>query len=74
LISAGISQLFENKLREINANVPTLTYDIKDLFTFIDRLPDVSILVFDPQSKHYIPYGRTFIKNQIYKKLSAENH
>lgn len=42
---AGICSLYERKIRNINPTVRNLTYDISDLYNFIDGLADISALV-----------------------------
>lgn len=42
---AGICGLYERKIRDINPMVPNITYDISDLYNFIDGLADISALV-----------------------------
>lgn len=41
----GICQMYEHRLKQLNPNRRKITYDISDLFTFIDNLPDLSALV-----------------------------
>lgn len=42
---AGICGLYERKIRDINPMIPNITYDITDLYNFIDGLADISALV-----------------------------
>jgi hypothetical protein len=42
---AGICGLYERKIRDINPMIPNITYDISDLYNFIDGLADISALV-----------------------------
>ncbi|KAH9624977.1 hypothetical protein KSS87_005259 [Heliosperma pusillum] len=42
----GICALYERKLKEINPTLRNLSYDIDDLYKFIDGLADLSALVF----------------------------
>ncbi|KAG6503292.1 hypothetical protein ZIOFF_035603 [Zingiber officinale] len=42
----GICGLYERKLKEINPTVQNITYDISDLYNFIDGLADLSALMF----------------------------
>ena len=49
-----------------------LVYDVADLFRFVDALPDLSLLVLDHTGKKYIPYGKTFIKNYLFKFCQAK--
>lgn len=41
----GICGLYERKIRDINPMARDLTYDINDLYNFIDGLTDISALV-----------------------------
>lgn len=43
---------------ELNPTLRSITYDIGDLYSYIDQMPDLSALVFDPQLQAYIPYGK----------------
>ena len=41
----GICGLFERRLKKDNPHTRKLTYDIKDLFDYVDRLRDISCLM-----------------------------
>ncbi|KAK4485838.1 hypothetical protein RD792_008485 [Penstemon davidsonii] len=43
--SAGICGLYERKIKELNPAIRNMTYDISDLYNFIDGLTDLSALV-----------------------------
>lgn len=45
-IYSGICALYERKLKELNPAVRNLSYDISDLYNFIDGLADLSALVY----------------------------
>lgn len=62
---AGIAQIFENQLREVNKGRKDLTYDLSDLYRYIDRLPDMSLLVLDERSQQYSPHGKSGIKEYM---------
>ncbi len=42
---AGILKLYEQKLKAMNPNVRSITYDVKDLNIYIDSVVDMSCLV-----------------------------
>jgi hypothetical protein len=46
---AGVCQLFEKRLKELNPTMKNITYDISDLYDFIDAITDLSALVYSPQ-------------------------
>lgn len=43
---AGICALYEKKLKEINPTLRNISYDIGDLYNFVDGLADLSALVY----------------------------
>lgn len=45
LLSTGICGLYERKLKEINPSLRNLSYDIADLYNFMDGFADMSALV-----------------------------
>jgi len=42
----GVLALFEKRLKELNPQMRQITYDINDLYRYIDTLQDLSALVF----------------------------
>ena len=42
----GICQMYERQLKKENPNKRQITYDIQNLFVYIDKLPDLSCLVY----------------------------
>jgi regulator of PEP synthase PpsR (kinase-PPPase family) len=70
----GILKLYEQKLKEQSPNMKSITYDIKDLYEYIERVTDLSCLVYNPQLQAYVPCGKDWIKRRIYihlKKLAG---
>ena len=43
---SGICGLYERKLKDLNPAILNITYDIADLYNFIDGLADMSALVY----------------------------
>ncbi len=48
----AVCQLFEAKLKQANPDKKKITYDISELFQFLDDLPDLAILVYVVLRKH----------------------
>lgn len=42
----GLCKIFETHLKQKNPTSRNITYDVKDLFSYIDNLPDLGILVY----------------------------
>uniref|UniRef100_A0A0E0K2A8 Enhancer of rudimentary homolog n=1 Tax=Oryza punctata TaxID=4537 RepID=A0A0E0K2A8_ORYPU len=65
----GLCGLYERKIRDINPMVPNITYDITDLYNFIDGLADISALVYDLSIQAFLPYDRQWIKQKLFQHL-----
>ena len=68
----GICKIYEEHLKRQNPNEPTITYDIPQLFDFIDGLADLSCLVFSPNMGTYTPHSKEWIKEKIYVLLRKQ--
>ena len=44
-IIVGVCKIFEEHLKRMNPSTPSITYDISQLFDFVDQLADISCLV-----------------------------
>ncbi|XP_041467984.1 enhancer of rudimentary homolog [Lytechinus pictus] len=68
----GICRIFEEHLKRLHPNSPSITYDISELFDFIDNLTDLSCLVFQPTANMYVPVNKDWIKEKIYLTLRKQ--
>jgi len=68
----GICETFEKRLRDANPSLNNITYDISDLYKYIDALTDMSALVFDPSLSAYAPFDRSWIKQQAFQRLKRQ--
>ena len=68
----GICKIFEEHLKKQNPTSASITYDVSQLFEFIDRLADLSCLVFNKTSSNYAPHNKDWIKEQIYILLRRQ--
>ncbi|KAJ8774178.1 hypothetical protein K2173_009609 [Erythroxylum novogranatense] len=70
----GICGLYERKLKEIHPAHANISYDISDLYNFIDGLADMSALVYDHSVQAYLPYDRQWIKQRTFQHLKKLAH
>ncbi|CAM8950063.1 unnamed protein product [Rhodiola kirilowii] len=70
----GISGLYERKLKELYPASGNITYDIADLYNFIDGLTDLSALVYEHSIQGYLPYDRQWIKQRTFNHLKKLAH
>lgn len=68
----GLCGLFEKKLKELNPQVPKITYDIQDLYNFIDTHAEVAVLALEPASGTYAPYNKEWVKKKVYQHLKRQ--
>ena len=68
-IIVGVCKIYEEHLKRRNPNTPTITYDISQLFDFVDQLTDLSCLVYQKSTNTYAPYNKDWIKEKIYVLL-----
>ena len=68
----AVVKMYELKLKELNPSIQHITYDISDLYKYIDSLHDLCGLVLDPSTHKYDPYDRTWIKNKIFQSLKRQ--
>ncbi|XVF35692.1 hypothetical protein REPUB_Repub18cG0167900 [Reevesia pubescens] len=70
----GICGLYERKLKELNPATRNITYDIADLYNFIDGLADMSALVYEHTIQAFLPYDRQWIKQKVFQHLKKLAH
>eukprot|EP01126_Amoeba_proteus_P032439 TRINITY_DN3163_c0_g1_i1.p1 TRINITY_DN3163_c0_g1~~TRINITY_DN3163_c0_g1_i1.p1 ORF type:complete len:103 (-),score=11.54 TRINITY_DN3163_c0_g1_i1:102-410(-) len=71
----GLCKIFETNLKQQNPTARHITYEIKDLWGYIDSLPDLGILVFSPQKQVYEPHPKEWAKEKVLghlKKLATQ--
>lgn len=67
-----VCRMYEQHLKRSLPMMATITYDIVDMFDYIDRTPDLSCLVYKKATNTYLPYDKNWIKQRIYLMLKNE--
>ncbi|KAL6767581.1 hypothetical protein ACKKBF_B35815 [Auxenochlorella protothecoides x Auxenochlorella symbiontica] len=67
----GICSMYEKLLRELNPHLAEMTYELDDLFAYLDRLPEVSMLIYDPSLDAYTPHTRAWVKKAALAQLQG---
>eukprot|EP00054_Salpingoeca_dolichothecata_P025146 m.173813 g.173813 ORF g.173813 m.173813 type:complete len:74 (-) comp25259_c0_seq1:126-347(-) len=67
----GICKMFEAHLKAMHPREPAINYDIADLYEYLDSFADISALVYQNSSGHYIPHNAEWIKNRVYATLKS---
>lgn len=68
----GVCKIYEEHLKRQNPDIPSITYDISQLFDFLDQLSDLSCLVYHKSNNMYAPYDKAWIKEKIYILLRKQ--
>eukprot|EP01114_Cavostelium_apophysatum_P003120 TRINITY_DN1286_c0_g1_i1.p1 TRINITY_DN1286_c0_g1~~TRINITY_DN1286_c0_g1_i1.p1 ORF type:complete len:103 (+),score=5.19 TRINITY_DN1286_c0_g1_i1:203-511(+) len=68
----GICKMFERKLRQDNPNTRNITYDVEQLFLYIDNLQDLGVLVLDDRNGAYVPRNKDWIKQKVFEHLRRQ--
>mmetsp|Transcript_19033 Transcript_19033/g.19769 ORF Transcript_19033/g.19769 Transcript_19033/m.19769 type:complete len:106 (-) Transcript_19033:86-403(-) len=68
----GIVKMYEHKLKELNPDIEHISYDISDLYNYIDGLHDICGLICNPTTNVYEPKGRDWIKAKIFQQLKQQ--
>ncbi|CAD5114431.1 DgyrCDS3563 [Dimorphilus gyrociliatus] len=68
----GVCKIYEEYLKRLNPDSPSITYDISQLFQFVDNLADLSCLVYQKSSSTYVPHNKDWIKEKIYVLLRRQ--
>ena len=63
--------MYEEHLKRMNPNSPSITYDISQLFDFIDDLAGLSCPIYQADTQTYQPYNKDWIK-EIYLLLCEQ--
>ena len=72
LFVLAICKVFEEHLKKRNPTSPSITYDISELFEFINEIADLSCLVFQKQTGQYKPHNKEWIKQEIFQLLRKQ--
>ncbi len=67
----GVCKLFEERLKQQFAGQRNITYDVADLFAFIDGLADLGALVFDHSTLQYQARNKEWIKQKVLRHLQS---
>ncbi|XP_040829979.1 enhancer of rudimentary homolog [Ochotona curzoniae] len=61
----GVCKTYEEHLKRMNLNSPSITYDISQLFDFIDDLADLSCFVYLTDTQTHQLYNKDWIKEKL---------
>eukprot|EP01113_Clastostelium_recurvatum_P021239 TRINITY_DN2513_c0_g1_i2.p1 TRINITY_DN2513_c0_g1~~TRINITY_DN2513_c0_g1_i2.p1 ORF type:complete len:101 (-),score=24.24 TRINITY_DN2513_c0_g1_i2:257-559(-) len=65
----AVCQLYEGKLKSQHPGQHSYSYDVNDLFRYVDSLGDISALVFDGRIQAYQPKSKEWVKEKLLAHL-----
>ena len=68
----GVCRMYERHLKKEYPTKKQITYDVANLFDYIQDMPDMSCLVFSDKYKVYEPKGKQWIKDEVLKHLKKQ--
>ena len=68
----GVCQMYEQRLKLLNKEKQEVTYDVSELFQYLDSLKDLAAMVYNVNIKAYEPKSREWIKQQVYCGLKGQ--
>eukprot|EP00300_Choanocystis_sp_HF-7_P040870 c7438_g1_i1.p1 GENE.c7438_g1_i1~~c7438_g1_i1.p1 ORF type:complete len:102 (+),score=23.28 c7438_g1_i1:61-366(+) len=68
----AICSNYEQQLKQSNPTARNITYDISELFAWIDSQHDLACLVYDATTQAYRPHPKDWIKQRIYNNLKQQ--
>ena len=68
----GLCRIYEEHLKGSNPDKAAITYDISQLFDFMDQMADLSCLVYQRDTSTYSPHNRDWIKEKVYVLLRKQ--
>ena len=60
------------QLKVLNPKMANITYDISDLFSYLDQVTDISLLIYQEPIHGYLPRNREWVKRQLYTHLRGQ--
>lgn len=63
----AVCKMFEEFLAKKSAG--PVTYDVSQVYEFLDKLSDVSMMIFNRETGQYIGRTRAWIKQQVYEMM-----
>ena len=67
----GICKIYECYLKVTNPHKSTITYDVNDLFDYIDSMPDLCVLV-QTDNGRYAPWGKKWVETRLFECLRQQ--
>ncbi|CAI5445908.1 unnamed protein product [Caenorhabditis angaria] len=68
----AICKIFETFARNKLPENAEFTFDINQVFEFLDKLTDISMMIFNAETAQYVPRNRSWIKQQLFEMFKSK--
>ncbi|RKP07258.1 enhancer of rudimentary [Thamnocephalis sphaerospora] len=65
-----IIETYQRRLKALHPRESNITYDIEELYQYIDGYTELAALVYEPNQMAYAPKDKAWIKERIHHQLS----
>lgn len=63
--------MYEQGLKTLNPDIRNITYDIHDIYTYIDELGDLCVMQYSHDNE-YKAFGKSITKKWLFEHLSQQ--
>jgi hypothetical protein len=67
-----VLKIFEDKLRTHYSEKDNFTYDLSELYEYLDELPQIICMIFSEDTRNYTPHDKNWIKSKLYQHLTTQ--
>lgn len=67
-----ILKIFEDKLRTQLQEKDNFTYDLSDLYEYLDDLPQILCLIYSEEMRNFTPHDKNWVKSKLYSHLTTQ--
>lgn len=67
-----VLKIFEDTLRSRYESGDNFTYDLSDLYEYIDELSQILCLIYSDDARNYTPHDKNWVKSKLYSHLTTQ--
>jgi len=68
----GVIEMFEKELEKSSHGKSEISYDVQQLFAYVDKLKDLRVMMLDSRAQMYTSKSKPWIKKQILAQLQGQ--
>lgn len=68
----GICQLYEQALKESEPGVRKISYNMNDLFMYLDKMHKIILFLYHPPTRTYKVHDKIWLKDKLVKHVQGQ--